>query len=139
MIYHYDSPLGAITYDWDGEVCHDVWLNKQTDIIGDDPVSVWLSGYFRGESSLLPPLAKASTSFQEKLRLGLLSIPPGEVRTYGSLSKQLGTSPRGLGQALGANRFPILIPCHRVLAARGLGGFAYGIAWKEKLINFEKS
>jgi len=55
------------------------------------------------------------------------------------LAKQLNTSAQGLGQALCANLFPILIPCHRVVSATGLGGFAYGTAWKKKLLQFERA
>ncbi|MDX8388726.1 MAG: methylated-DNA--[protein]-cysteine S-methyltransferase [Ghiorsea sp.] len=137
MLYHFNSPLGDITYDWNGEICHHIWLNKQSDITHQDPVSDWLTAYFQGLDATLPPLATPATPFQGKLRSGLLTIPSGEKRTYGELAKQLNTSAQGLGQALGANHFPILIPCHRVVAASGLGGFAYGSTWKEKLLNFE--
>jgi methylated-DNA-[protein]-cysteine S-methyltransferase len=72
------------------------------------------------------------------MRKGLLEIPFGEVRTYGELARRLATSPRAMGQALGANPLPILIPCHRVIAADGLGGFACGLEWKRKLLKFER-
>ena len=139
MLYYFNSPLGAITYEWDGETCQHVWLDKQSDITHQDPVSDWFKSYFQGNITSLPPLAEPPTPFQEKLRLGLLTIPVGEVRTYGDLAKELKTSPRGLGQALGSNCIPILIPCHRVIAENGLGGFAGGAAWKKKLLNFEKT
>lgn len=139
LIYHFASPLGSMAYDWDGEVCQQVWLEKQSDITHDDPVSRWLLAYFKGNLLGLPPLPEANTPFQDKLRLGLLSIPFGEIRTYGELATTLNTSPRGLGQALGANMLPVLIPCHRVISANGLGGFAFGTTWKKKLLNFEKT
>lgn len=137
MLYHYQSPLGAITYDWDGVCCQHLWLSKQSNLTQNDPVSQWLTTYFSGTLHSLPPLSNPTTPFQTLLRQGLLSIATGETRTYGQLAKQLGTSAQGVGQALGANPFPILIPCHRVVSASGLGGFAYGSTWKEKLLEFE--
>jgi len=138
MFYAFDSPFGAISYDWDGEVCHSIVLTRHSGDRQINPVSEWFQHYFEGLSQTLPPLAEPTTPFQLKLRLGLLSIPAGEVRTYGELAEQLSTSPRALGQALGANPFPILIPCHRVISIDGLGGYAYGTDWKKKLLNFEK-
>jgi len=140
MVYLYDSPLGPITYQWDGEVCHRLWLEKLADAsaVHPDPVSQWLDAYFNGEQRSVPRLAKPASDFQARMRGGLLNIPVGEVRTYGEIAKVLQTSPRAMGQALGANPFPVLIPCHRVIAADGLGGFACGLEWKKKLLRFER-
>jgi methylated-DNA-[protein]-cysteine S-methyltransferase len=55
----------------------------------------------------------------------LMKIPAGRPTTYGALAQRLGTAPRAVGQACGANPLPILIPCHRVVAAGGLGGFMH--------------
>ncbi|MFZ3041954.1 MAG: methylated-DNA--[protein]-cysteine S-methyltransferase [Thiobacillus sp.] len=65
------------------------------------------------------------TPFQLRVWRALMAIPAGQPTTYGVLAKQLGTAPRAVGQACGANPLPILIPCHRVLAANGLGGFMH--------------
>jgi len=65
------------------------------------------------------------TSFQLQVWRALMAIPPGRPTTYGTLAKRLGTAARAVGQACGANPLPILIPCHRVLAANGLGGFMH--------------
>jgi len=53
----------------------------------------------------------------------LQSIPYGETRTYGEIAKRLKTSPRAVGNACRNNPLPIIIPCHRVLAATGIGGY----------------
>jgi len=53
------------------------------------------------------------------------------------LAACLGSGARAVGQALGANPLPVIIPCHRVLARDGLGGFACGLDWKCRLLNFE--
>jgi methylated-DNA-[protein]-cysteine S-methyltransferase len=66
----------------------------------------------------------SGTPFQLRVWHALLNIPPGQPTSYGALAKKLGTAPRAVGQACGANPLPILIPCHRVIASSGgLGGF----------------
>jgi methylated-DNA-[protein]-cysteine S-methyltransferase len=65
------------------------------------------------------------TPFQLRVWHALLTIPSGQPTTYGALAKQLGTAARAVGQACGSNPLPILIPCHRVVAANGLGGFMH--------------
>jgi len=144
MIYLFSSPLGLISYEWDGSCCRRLLLQQELACEADqqllshaDPVSEWLEHYFNGEMRTLPPLVAAVTVFQQRMRTELLKIPAGEMRTYGEVAKVLQTSPRAMGQALGANPLPIIIPCHRVVAAGGLGGFAFGSLWKQKLLNFE--
>ena len=70
------------------------------------------------------PRAPAPTPFQARVREALLAIPPGQTRTYGALARQLGSSARAVGAACRANPLPLLVPCHRVVAANGLGGYA---------------
>ena len=65
------------------------------------------------------------TPFQLRVWHALMGIPAGHPATYGALAKKLGTAARAVGQACGANPLPILIPCHRVVAAHGLGGFMH--------------
>jgi methylated-DNA-[protein]-cysteine S-methyltransferase len=74
------------------------------------------------------PLALHGTPFRRRVWDALMQIPPGQTLTYGALAQQLATSPRALGQALGDNPIPIIVPCHRVLGANGLGGFMHGAA-----------
>jgi methylated-DNA-[protein]-cysteine S-methyltransferase len=71
------------------------------------------------------PLAPAGTPFQRGVWRLISAIPRGRTRSYGELADSLGSAPRPVGQACGANRFPLAIPCHRVVAAGGLGGFAH--------------
>jgi methylated-DNA-[protein]-cysteine S-methyltransferase len=70
------------------------------------------------------PLANCGTPFQQRTWQAISRIPHGEIRTYGELSTEIGGMPRAVGQACGANPFPILVPCHRVVAKTGIGGFA---------------
>lgn len=70
------------------------------------------------------PLRPAGTPYQQRVWEAIRSIPRGSVRTYGELASHLGSVPRAVGQACGANWYPVVIPCHRVTAASGLGGFS---------------
>jgi methylated-DNA-[protein]-cysteine S-methyltransferase len=71
------------------------------------------------------PLAPAGTTFQRRVWQGISAIGSGETRTYGELALAIGSGPRAVGNACGANPYPLAIPCHRVVAAnQGLGGFA---------------
>ncbi|MCG2583539.1 methylated-DNA--[protein]-cysteine S-methyltransferase [Massilia sp. TS11] len=71
------------------------------------------------------PLSAAGSAFQKKVWAAIASIPRGQVRTYGQVAKAIGSAPRAVGQACGANWFPLIIPCHRVTASGGLGGFSH--------------
>ena len=71
------------------------------------------------------PLRPSGTAFQRRVWGEIAAIPPGETLTYGEVAKNLRNAPRAVGQACGANPFPLVVPCHRVVAsAGGLGGFA---------------
>ena len=71
------------------------------------------------------PLPPAGTAFQRRVWAAIAAIPPGETRTYGALARGIGSGPRAVGNACGANPYPVVVPCHRVVAAAGkLGGFA---------------
>lgn len=72
------------------------------------------------------PAALNGSPFQEKVWRAIATIPLGQTRTYGELAKQLHSGPRAVANACGANRLPLLIPCHRVVAKHGLGGFMQG-------------
>ena len=69
------------------------------------------------------PLAPAATAFQHRLREALLELPPGTVVAYGELARRLGSSARAVGAGCGANPLPLVVPCHRVVAAHGIGGY----------------
>ena len=70
------------------------------------------------------PLSLQGTSHQLKVWQALQAIPLGATRTYGELAGALQSSPRAIGNACRNNPLPIIIPCHRVVAKTGLGGFA---------------
>jgi methylated-DNA-[protein]-cysteine S-methyltransferase len=69
------------------------------------------------------PIRLDGTAFQLKVWQALRDITPGDPLTYGQLAKKLATAPRAVGGACGANPIPVIVPCHRVVSAGGLGGF----------------
>lgn len=68
------------------------------------------------------------TAFQRKVWQALCDIPAGQTITYGELAKRVGTSARAVGNACRANPVPLIVPCHRVLGAQGIGGYSGEIA-----------
>ena len=89
----------------------------------------------------LPPLDLSSgTEFQRRVWNALRKIPSGQTKSYSQVAQSIGRpgAVRAVGQACGANPIPVVIPCHRVLAAGGkLGGFSSGLDWKRKLLTRE--
>ena len=149
----YDSPLGNLLL-----TCHDsgltgIWFDRemadhrQAD---DHPVlqqtKLWLDAYFRGESVAIDlPLAPEGTVFQKQVWQLLLTIPYGDVRSYGDIAREMARitgkknmSAQAVGQAVGRNPISILIPCHRVVGTKGqLTGYAGGMEKKIWLLRHE--
>jgi methylated-DNA-[protein]-cysteine S-methyltransferase len=108
-----------------------------------------LREYFRGERSTFSvALAPQGTAFQRAVWSALVEIPFGETRSYAQLAASVGRpgAARAVGQANGRNPIPILVPCHRVVAANGgIGGYmgawgeGAGIETKRWLLNHEKA
>lgn len=103
-------------------------VDAGTAVVGVDPITVQaivqLRRYFsdpRAGFSL--PLATPGTSFQRLVWQALQGIPVGETLSYGELASRLGSSARAVGGACRANPLPIVVPCHRVVARAGTGGF----------------
>jgi methylated-DNA-[protein]-cysteine S-methyltransferase len=100
-----------------------------------------LSEYFDGRRTTFDlPLAPAGTPFQRSVWFALAEIPYGETITYGDLARAVGrpTAFRAVGQANGANPLPIILPCHRVVAAGGgIGGYGGGLTLKRQLLDLE--
>jgi len=77
------------------------------------------------------------TKFTAKVLNEVRKIKYGEVKTYKEIAEKIGTSYRAVGQALKRNPAPIIIPCHRVVAKNGLGGYSAGIEIKKELLKLE--
>jgi methylated-DNA-[protein]-cysteine S-methyltransferase len=76
------------------------------------------------QSDLTLDLELDGTAFQQRVWKALRTIPAGRTMTYGELAGRIGSGARAVGSACRANPCPLVVPCHRVVAARGLGGFA---------------
>lgn len=98
-----------------------------------------LEEYFAGaRREFSVPLAPRGTPFQLGVWRSLRTIPFGETISYGELAARLGSAPRAVGAANGANPLPIIVPCHRVIGADGsLTGFGGGLPIKRALLELE--
>ncbi len=75
------------------------------------------------------------TNFQQRVWQAIAAIPLGKTATYGQIAIQIGSGPRAVANACGANNIPLIIPCHRVVAQNGIGGFMQG---KEKGLSVKR-
>ena len=90
-----------------------------------ESVKSQLENYLRAHSKTLDVTVQLNvTPFQLRVLKQVQRIPYGKTRTYGEIAKTLGTSPRAVGNACRRNPVPIVIPCHRVVAAKGMGGYS---------------
>jgi methylated-DNA-[protein]-cysteine S-methyltransferase len=112
-----------------------VFLPPQYERMGDNPLAMeaasQLIRWLRNPHNTFDlPLKAGGTPFRRKVWEAIRAIPVGETRSYGDLAKAIGSAPRAVGGACGDNPFPIIVPCHRVVAQGaqfngGLGGFAH--------------
>lgn len=87
-----------------------------------------LETYLADPKALLPvPRRDLGTPFQQRVWDAIRQIPSGQSRTYAEIAAQLDSHPRAVAGACGANPFPLLTPCHRVVSTHGLGGFQQGV------------
>lgn len=91
-------------------------------------VALQVAAYFQDPTAVFDlPLEPDGTPFRQRVWQAIRTIGCGETRTYGELAAMLGSTPRAVGQAVGDNPLPIIVPCHRVVGKHGLGGFAHAI------------
>ena len=138
------TPLGGVELWTDGGRLKALHLTRTRPATGSpkDPIGREVQRYFRGESDSLrdiPVDLDESTEFERRVYEATRAIPFGKVATYGQIAKAIGApnAQRAVGQALGKNPIAIVIPCHRVVASDGLGGFTGGLTWKRKLLRHE--
>lgn len=86
-----------------------------------------ISAYLKDPSFVFDlPMAAPASAHGARVRAAMMAIPSGTVLTYGEVARRIGSSPRAVGGACGANQLPVVVPCHRIVAAGGaLGGFAH--------------
>ena len=125
------APFGAIGIRTEGERVREmVYLQprfeeKDAENALAELAARQVEGYLRDPDFHFDlPLFETGSPFQKRVWGAISAIPRGSVLTYGRIAKNIGSAPRAVGQACGANWFPLVIPCHRVTAAGGLGGFS---------------
>lgn len=98
-----------------------------------------LAEYFAGERQVFDLPLDWGEGLNAAVRRAMAAIPFGETRTYGEISALVGAPAQAVGQACGANPIPIIIPCHRILGAKTLGGFSApgGVETKVALLRLE--
>ena len=100
------------------------------------------SNFFQALEKNFPAIGTPDgTEFQKSVWRELKKIPRGQTRTYGEIAAAIGNpgAVRAVGSACGANPLPVFIPCHRVVAKNGSGGFGSGLPWKLLLLEMEDS
>ena len=155
MNYAYlDTPIGTLLLAGDDAAVHRItfpqrgraakpepeWQESRQGPVGEAVRQ--LREYFAGKRAEFDlPLAPEGTAFQRTVWRQLQEIPYGETISYGELARRVGNpkASRAVGSANGANPLPIVIPCHRVIAADGtLGGFGGGLPTKQTLLALER-
>lgn len=135
------SPVGPLVLTEEGGLI--VRLNWGGEGVDDTPLlreaAAQLQDYFAGRRSVFDLPLAFQPGLTGAVQRAMLAIPLGETRRYGDLAKALGVPAQAIGQACGANPIPILIPCHRILGATGLGGFSApgGVETKVALLRHE--
>ena len=139
----YRSPVGILRIISDGEAITEISISEEG-ISENDELTVQtveqLREYFEGKRQKFSlPLKPEGTLFQQRVWKVLAGIPYGEALTYGQVAELAGYAKayRAVGNAVGKNPILIAIPCHRVKAANGLGGFSAGIENKKFLVALE--
>lgn len=128
-----DTPIGRLSLSARGEALvsidfvDDVPADCPTNAAGLTPLlaqaGAALTDYFQTGATLHLPLNPAGTAFQRRVWQRLADISSGSVVSYGHLAQDLGSGARAVAGACRANPYPLVIPCHRVVAAHGLGGY----------------
>ncbi len=144
-----DTPVGLLVLEGTEDSLIGIRLPNDANQVGDDrpgttPVLQQavsqLEEYFAGDRTEFDiPVAFDGTEFQRQVWTELCRIPYGETISYGELARRVGRprGPRAVGQANGRNPIPIIVPCHRVVASDGIGGYGGGLPMKRALLAVE--
>ena len=137
------GPLGRlILTEEDGRIARLDWSDAEPESNGSDLLDEacrQLADYFAGTRREFDVPIAFRPGFEGTVMRAIHAIPFGETRTYGDLARDLDVAAQAVGHACGANPIPIIVPCHRVLAAHGLGGYsgAGGVETKVALLKHE--
>lgn len=106
-----------------------------------DEIREQVAEYAAGEREAFDLTVEFPDTYTGDVMSAMADVPRGETRTYGEIADVLDTAPIAVGQACGRNPVPLVVPCHRIVAADGLGGFSGEdedrLGLKERLLNLE--
>lgn len=140
------TPVGTIRIEGDATTIHRIAIERDrlppsrphapAVVAAAEQLEAWFDGALQ---QFTLPLEPAKTTRGQELRDGLIAIGYGETMSYGALARRLDSGPRAIGQLCSRNPFPIVVPCHRVLGADGLGHYSAGegLATKRWLLDHE--
>lgn len=140
-----DTPFGPLTVaEDDGAITRVTWGHaaRQDDSALLHRAVTQLRGYAEGTRNTFDlPLRITGGTFQQAVCAAIAAIPHGEIRTYGEIARDLDASAQAVGRACGGNPIPVIIPCHRVMGAKGLIGFSggQGVETKVALLRHERA
>lgn len=129
--------LWRVAVDFDGTVVHRVRFLRSAP---EGAVPVQFTRFLAGKGQSFAPLVSSAVegdSVYAAVYREVLKIPYGETRTYGEVAKACGTHARVVGNAMARNPTPLIVPCHRVTAANGVGGFSPDLEIKLALLDME--
>lgn len=139
------SPVGVLTLsEEDGALISIVW-DREVRHNGSPLLTEagrQIDAYFAGGLTEFDlPLKPTGSPFEQRVWAAMQRIPYGKTERYGDLASAIGSAPRAVGGACGRNPLPIVIPCHRVLAKTGLGGYSGegGLKTKQTLLSLESA
>jgi len=138
-----DSPVGPLSlHEAGGRICRVSWeraaSGRGSGVL--EAAAAQLAEYFAGRRRVFDlPLEVGGSDLQRAVCAEMAAIPYGETVTYGDIARALGVPAQAVGRACGGNPIPVIIPCHRVLGAAGLGGFSGegGVETKVALLRHE--
>ncbi|MGP1353261.1 MAG: methylated-DNA--[protein]-cysteine S-methyltransferase [Parasphingopyxis sp.] len=141
------SPIGAITISANADALTSIdFLGASAEPDRSDhpllrETARQIDAYFAGTLRRFDlPLEPASTARGNELRAAIVAIPYGEAQSYGEVARRIESGPRAIGRACSHNPLPLVVPCHRVIAAGGRIGYysgGDGISTKRFLLNHE--
>ena len=137
------TPIGDLTISVENDAIVSLdwgWARDQEKMTLLQKAKSQLDDYFDGHRRIFElPLAPSGTEYQKRVWLQMNEIPYGKTTAYGKIAAVLNSSARAVGMACGSNPIPIIVPCHRVLATNGMGGYSGngGIQTKVALLHLE--
>ena len=142
---YFDSPLGPVKIVADDEALVEVGLCESRGEMRPNEITMlarqWLREYFAGKAPVWTPPLRFKSAFSKQVSEAVIEIGFGEVASYSEVARRIGRegAQRAVAQVMRLNLYQIVVPCHRVVAKNGLGGYNGGVEIKKWLLEFERA